>query len=474
MNRYPVQVWGPSYHDRSLPFSAQSTVNLWPSRPSQDARSIRALHPWPGARLFSAATTTNDSDDRGMGVLNGTLYKLSGATLESVNAGGDRTTIGTIPAGQGRCDFSTDGTNLIISTGAARYQYNGTTLSTITDASHEPGNTSTFLNRQMIYDGYSGSFWVADVDDPDNINALNFATAESRPDDSVAVYAFRNNMVYIFGTESLEGWYNDASASNPAYTRVDGSIHPVGLSSPYVLADDRRAVYFLGDDRNIYRLLDQDLTPITPIAMESFLESENLEDAFAFTIQYSNQYFYIITFPKANKTWGIPVLEPTNAFQLSSDLVRGRHLAGSYQYLYGKHLIGDYRSGDIYEWADNVYTDKGKPKLFERALGPINAEALGQTGAEITMNRFEFVMETGVGNTDVTNPQALLDVSFDGGNSWTNEQWVSMGEDGQQVVVRLDVVRTAKDIIPRIRVSDPAKLSLHSSAIHANIVKNAL
>lgn len=467
MRRFPVQVWGPSYHDRSLPYSAQSTINLYPGRPVDTARSIRALHYWPGALELSAGP----GSDRGMGVHKKELYKVSGTTLEKIDFAGARTSLGTV-SGTGRCQMASDGTNLVIATGEARYQYNGT-LSLISDASHEPGYSAAFLNRQMIYDGKDGSFWVADVNDPDSINALNFATAESRPDDSIAAYAFRNNMVFIFGEESVEGWYNDATASNPAYTRVDGSIHPIGAFTPWVVADDRRAMYFLGHDRHIYRMVDFDLQKITPVAMETFLETEDLTDSFGICINYGGQYHYILTCPNAGCTWGIPVQEPINAFKLSTGIHRGRYMMNDYAYCYGKHLVSDYRSGNVYELNEDTLTDNGETRLVERALGPINAEALGQTGAEITMNRFEYIMETGVGIGD-TPAQAHLDLSLDGGASWTNERWVSLGEEGQKATVRHDAVKTAKDIIPRIRITDPVKVSIHSSAIHARLTGSSL
>lgn len=409
--------------------------------------------------------------DRGMGIHVKEVYKVSGTTLEKIDANGVRTSIGSID-GSGRCVMASDGTNLVIATGDKRYQYN-TTLTEIADADHQAGNSVAFLNRQMIYDGDDGSFWVADVNDPDSINALNFATAESRPDDSLAAYSFRNNMVFIFGEESVEGWYNDATASNPAYTRVDGTIHPIGALTPWVVADDRRAMYFLGHDRHIYRMVDFDLQQITPVAMETFLEDEDLSGSFAHCINYGGQYQYILTCPNAGKTWGIPVRDPVNAYQLSTGLDRGRYLMNSYVYAYGKHLVADYRNGNVYQLDDNTFADNGEARLVERALGPINAEALGQTGAEITMNRFEYVMETGVGIGD-TAAQAQVDLSFDGGASWTNEIWVSLGEEGQKTVVRHDAVRTAKDIIPRIRVTEAVKVSLHSSAIHAKVVNNSL
>lgn len=462
MKRIPIQVWGPAYEDRSLPFSAQTTINLFPSRPSE-GRSIRALHSWPGAKPWSEGSGA----DRGMGKLGSTLYKVSGQTLYSIDANGVQTSIGTIP-GSGRCHLQGDGTHLIISTGTTRYQYDGTTLAEISDSDHEGGNVSAFINRQMVYDGISGRFWVADVGDPDSINALSFATGESNPDDTQAVYEFRQT-VKIFGSESVEPWYPDSSVTNPPLSRIDSAVRPIGITSPHCIADDKSYVYFLGHDRHIYRTVDIDLEQITPVAMENFLSEAELSDVYGCCMSFAGQWFYILTFPSANKTWAIPTSDPTNCFQLSTGLDRGRHLMNSYIYCYGKHLVSDYRNGNVYEWDAKTYTDNDEPILRERTLGPLNGEFLGLPGAEATMSHIEYVMETGVGNGDVLDPVIQCDISYDGGGSYTNERWLKLGQAGEKKSIRFNSVRTFEDAFPRIRLTQAVPLSLHSGAVYAKL-----
>ena len=461
--RIPVQIWGPAYEDRSLPFSSQSTINLFPSRPAE-GRSIRALHSWPGAKAFS---TGGSGVSRGMGEHVGVLYTVSGSSLYSISSSGVQTTIGTI-SGSGRCDMRSDGVNLIISTGSTRYQYNGTTLSEFTDVDHEGGNTAAYVNNQMVYDGLDGRFWVAEVSDPDNINALNFATAESNPDNTVAVHEFRL-IVRLFGSKSTEPWYNDGSTTNPPFSRIDSAVRPVGLGATYSIANDDSFVYFLSSDRQIYRTVDIDMERITPVQMESFLEEADISDAFGVCMFFASQSFYILTFPTSNKTWVIPTSDPANCFQLSTGLNYDRHLMNTYCYCYGKHLIGDYRNGNVYEWDADTYTDVGEKILRERTMGPLNGEGLELTGAEVTMSHMDYVMETGVGNASVLDPVIQCDISYDGGASFTNETWIKVGQNGIKKKVRHNSVRTFYDASPRIRCTEAVKISLHSSAIHVKL-----
>ena len=47
------------------------------------------------------------------------------------------------------------------------------------------------------------------------------------------------------------------------------------------------------------------------------------------------------------------------------------------------------------------------------------------------MYAFEVTCETGVGNGAVTDPQMMLRYSDDGGHTWSNEMWRSLGRVGE-------------------------------------------
>lgn len=455
MKTVPINVVGPAYEDGD--YSAQSTINLFPSRPIV-GRSVRKLDRWPGSKLFSTGSGACRSNAVEMDNL---VYFVAGTSLVSLDSLGNQTTLGTI-AGTGRCHLATDGTNVIISTGGKRYQYY-TTLTEITDPDHSPGNTSDFINSRMIYDAAGGQFQVADLTDPDSINSLNFATAESAPDDTVAVKTFRER-VFICGEKTIEVWYNDGSSDFPPFSRIEGSTHQFGLGAIHSLANDDSYVYLISSDRQVCRIADVEAQRFTPVAMEDFLESEKISDARGWCMSYAGQWFYCLTFPTANKSWVIPLLDPESAFQVSSDLSRGRHLADAYIYAFGKHLVVGYSDSSVYALTEGEYQDAGNNVLVERTLAPLNAEAFGAPGNELCINEFEMVMESGVGNVNVTDPVGIFDFSSDNGNSYTNEKWVKLGQDGIKQRVKYYLKQKFYDGAVRFRVVDPVNVSLHSAA----------
>ncbi len=420
---------------------------------------MRKLQRWPGARLRAASVGKN----RGNCVLMGNkVYTVNGSSLVSLDSGFNHSTIGEIDGG-GVCHLVTDGTNLIVSTGQKRYQYNGT-LTEITDGDHQAGNTATFINSRIAMDGNGGAFQVADIGDPDSINSLNFATAESAPDDTIAVKAFKQRLL-VFGTDTVEPWFNDGSSDFPPYSRIEGGIQQFGLGSVHSLANDESYVYLLSSNNHIYRLVDIEAQRITPVPMERFLEDNVTSDARGWCMSFAGQWFYVLTFPTAGKTWVIPLIDPASAFQISSDLVRGPHMASAYIHAFGRHLIIDRVTGGFYEWVVGEFQDAGNNVLVERAIAPLNGEAFGLTADELTMNQFSLVMETGVGNSAVPDPVGIFDLSVDGGNSFVNETWVKLGQDGLKKTVRYNKKKKFKDASVRFRVVDPIDVSLHSAAI---------
>ena len=152
-----------------------------------------------------------------------------GTTLNKVASDGTVTSIGTI-AGTGRCiltnqmGFTDDaGTShsevLVITTGASKpYTYDGTTLTLGTDADLPNAATSSYINRRVVYDGSGGDVAFPDLGEPLDQNSLNIIIAEAKPDDTKAVYAYKQQ-VYCFGESSIQPMYNSGTG-NPPYAFI--------------------------------------------------------------------------------------------------------------------------------------------------------------------------------------------------------------------------------------------------------------
>ena len=371
-----------------------------------------------------------------------------------------KTSIGTI-LGSNPCVFADDGNSMRIATGSRDYIYDGSTLAEITDPDLTPGNSVAYLNQQMINDSSGGQFQVSNVGDPDNIDALNVATAESAPDDTVRVYTF-NERLYLFGDRNnTEAWYNSGTG-NPPFDRIQGGTMNIAIGAVYSVAASAEFMYFFGFDKSVYRVSAYQAQKITPNAIANTFENfTTSSDARGYTLAFEGQYFYVLNFPTEGQTWCYS--EAGNAwFQLSTGADQSNYIGTSYAFCYGKHLIAN--AGDVRELDLDIYTSNGLPMIRERVSAPI----VDPTGQRIMMNRFQLIMEVGVGliSGQGVDPQIMFEASYDGGKSWTNESWIDIGRMSEgRIKVEWFNMASAYEIMVRFRVSDPVFISVHSAAI---------
>ena len=460
MPTIPINITGGSYKSRARALSKQVTKNFYPEvvdNPS--AKSQLVLHSFPGLTLFGTAAGVN----RGMFVHLGVLYKVTHTTLYSVNSIGVHTSLGTIP-GSGRCIFDGIGSNVVITNGDGKvYQYNGSTVTEITDPDLESPTSVDHLNNQIIYNGNGGRFATSDVGDATSIDALNYATAESDADDLVRPYVF-NERVYLFGDEVTEVWYNSGVGS-PPFDRIDGASIPIGLMARHSVSNNDKYMYFLGDDNEVYAVQGANATKVSDVSISRQIASYSVvSDANGWCFSMEGKNFYVLTFPSANKSFCYS--EGLFWFELSSGITDGRWRADSYAYAYRKHLVADYQNGNIYVLDIDAYTENGSVIERIRDTGPLHGGQIGAPGKKIEMDRFELIMETGVGliSGQGSDPVVMLQVSDDGGDTFSTEMWGKVGKMNKYTIVEWHALGSFYERIIRVKTSDPVFYSIHSAA----------
>lgn len=458
----PINLTGGTYPHRSLPLSAQATRNWWPQvQTDGGAKSQYILEATPGLTLFSSGVNPN----RGIFDHNGVLYQVEGNNLDSIDSAGNRTTLGPIP-GDGRCLFDALVNSVIIVTGGRVFEWDGSTLTEGTASQYETPNAVAVLNNQAIYDGDGSRFCVSDVGDPLTVNGLNYGSAESRPDEIVRPYSF-NQVVYMFGEETIEPYWNSGEG-DPPFDRLEGGILNVGLKALESVANNRNNLYFLGHDSQVYVLQESNILPITPQAItREFDNYSDSSDAIGWCMNYKGQEFYILTFPTANKTWAYP--EGGQWFELSSGTSEGKWLGEGYANCYGRHLVVDDRS-NVYYLNEDAFSDNGAAIKRTRDSAVIHGGLFGVPGRNITMNSLELIMQTGVGDLTTTDPKIMLSYSDDGGRTFSTERQGSVGSMGQfQKRIRWDSMGRFRERIIRIQTSDPVYYSIHAASAEIEI-----
>ena len=442
---------GQAYLHSDLRLSAQTCKNWYPEL-NKETSVIVSLQPWPGNKSFAATT----GDDRGTTFWNGLVYKVSGSTLCSVNAAGVSTVIGTV-GGLGRCDFPANTDYLVIVTSGLVYVYDGTTFTQNNSSELESPNYGDYLNNQWIYQGQNGRFGVSDAGDPFTINALSYASAESAGDPLVRPYVF-NQILYLFGTKTVEQWYN-SGAGDPPFDRIQQGIIQKGLGAADSVANNDRVIYFFGDDRLVYQLAGNGVLSITPPALaRTFQDYADPSNAVGFTLTLNGQEFYILHFPNEN-TWAFN--ETSGGwFELTIGANERPYPVTSHVYAFGKHLMAD--DGVLLELDDSLNTYNGLTVIKERTTGLISGEMLGNAfiGKRMFMSRMEVIGK--MKSPPSTAPLMMVDYSDDAGYTWSNPRFKPLSIDGNySSVLRLTQLGSFKDRVFRYRISDDMHMSLH-------------
>jgi hypothetical protein len=462
----PINITGGSFADRSRPLSSQETKNFYPQVVEQGKDQF-VLRSFYGLKNLGSATA---GKDRGMFKMNGVAYRVVGGTLYSFDSSGTHTSIGAI-AGSSRCVFATDGSNLVIVSNGSVYNYNGSTLSTVTDSNINGSKAVTYINNQFVYTK-DNLFIISNVGDPAAASGLNAANAESQPDNIVRAYAFQQT-VYMFGESSVEPYWNTGSG-NPPFERIDGQIFEVGCEALHSIAHTDNAIYWLGDDNAIYSATGGQRQRISTTAMSQEIEGlTGKSDAFAYTFTKDGLNFYVITFPAAEKTFCLnESLGDKGWFILSSGTLGKKYQGSSHVHLYNKNLIADYDNGNLYELDADTFTNNGEIIQRSRTTSSINGKILNAYGSRVQLSRIELFMEVGTGiiSGQGEDPKLIWEISYDGGRSWNNEGWTKIGRMGEHTRrVELFILKSFYDAIVRISITDPVMCEIYSASIDARV-----
>ena len=252
----------------------------------------------------------------------------------------------------------------------------------------------------------------------------------------------------------------------------------------------------------------------------------NMSDAVAYTYQQDGHAFYVLNFPSANTTWVLDVATGAwHERAYFNEGVFSRHRGNSQCNFLGNIVIGDHLNANIYTFDLTTYADNGTPQkwlrswralptgqnnlkrtaqhnlqiMFESGVGlsgtalpdvfgllltengnflttesgnfieistltpqDINSEVLLLEDGDFLITESDEYIEVLEGTTQGANPQAMLRWSDDGGHTWSNEHWVSIGRIGgygqRAIWRRLGMTMKLRDRVYEVFGTDPVKL----------------
>jgi len=452
----PFNIVGGTHENRSRPVSVQNTTNMYLQVNEYSDKKV-SLQSFPGLTTISTAAEDNE---RGSHIMNEVAYRVVGNSLYEVDSSGSHTQKGLI-TGSDRVIMENDGENLVIVSDKV-YVYSSFTgtFKENTNANLVNVLSVTIINNQFIYTTPDLSF-IAQPGLPFDVSGLDGVGAESSPDKLVRDYAF-NQTIYRFGTRTTEPWYNSGVGS-PPIDRIEGQQFSVGVGAIHTLANTDRALYWLGDDKAIYRVSGGSNERINDDAISNAIENmQKYDDALGYAITLQGQDFYIITFPSENKTYLLnEALGKQGWTNLSSTTQNLAYSATSAVEVYGKTFAcsgGKWQRLDL----DN-YTQDTEVMLRQRTTAIFQSKDFNLNSDSMVMSRLYLDVEQGVGliTGQGERPRLMVEVSIDGGRSFPHVAWMELGRLGEHTLrTEVDLMARGQSFIFRLNMSDPVPLTI--------------
>jgi len=358
---------------------------------------------------------------------------------------------------KGRVSMEDNGIQVVVVDGFKGFYYDANTkeVEQITNEAFYPASTVTYQDGYFLFDRKgTGQFFISELLDVD-FDPLDFATAEGQPDPLVAILSDHRE-IFLFGTETIEVWYNSGASDFP-FERNQGAFIEKGCGARYSVAKQNNTVYFIGSDLMVYQMTGYTPVRISTHAVEKTLKDVDLSDAFAYTYQDEGHLFYVLTIPSRDITWCFDI--STGAWHVRQSYQFGRHQSNNAIFFDSKTLVGDFQNGRIYQMAGNFYTDDGEPVVREFVLPTVN------NGREfLTVDSLEFDMGTGVGLISGQGDDPELRVYFSKDSGKTYSESFKRGRIGKvgEYLTRAKVNRfgAARQFTFKVEISDPIPIDI--------------
>ena len=514
---------GASYEAPSIYQDAQECINFFPEiDPTQKAgqRGVVALYPTPG---LVEELAFQSAEVRGMRALSGGQYLLVvvGNLVYSVSTTFVSTQVGTLTtvAGQVRITdnvTTNNGLTAYIVDGPNRYTWiaSSNTFATLppTDGLWTGATSTDTVDSYIIYNEPGTQNWAVTDLGLAVTTTGNYGSKDGSPDSLVALIV-DHRQVYLLGEVTTEVWVDVGNVISGLTTfpfqRISGTNMQHGCAAKYSIARFGESFMFVSKDTRGQAIIGAvngyQFVRTSTHAVEQTLIGVDLSTAVAYTYQMEGHEMYVVTFPAINLTWVYDLATQQWHKWLSWDNASGyyRHRSNCAALFMGKNLVGDYQNGKVYSLNNAVYTDNGatirrvrraihltsdlQRQFFEEfqiqfqpgvgLTGSMIAETIylqTQDGENlITENGNYLIADQKSEITQGSVPEAMLRWSNDGGSTWSNEHWVSIGKIGQyqnRAIWRR--LGWSRDRIFEVAITDPVKAVIISANLKASVGDN--
>lgn len=427
---------GPSYTSQSPFLNAERSVNWYlENEETGDGKSAAAAYETPGLSLY--ATTPGSSGVTSLLEVNGRCFaicrnSITVSLVEILSNG----TVNTIQSWSGQGVWNANQSSLVAGNnylmaiaGNVAYVYKFSTSAVTridTLMAVDAPLWAAFLDGYyVVLFANSNEFQISNLEDPTTWNGVDVAQVSVFPENVVSMLVDHREL-WMFGGGHTQVYYNDGAANFP-FSVIPGAFVEQGCCAASSPVRMDNSVFWLGADERgqgiAWRANGYVPMRISNHAVEyAWSQYSAITDAIGYSYQDQGHTFWVLYFPSGNATWVYDAA--TNQWH-ERQSNGGAHWSQCHAFAFGKHLVGDRQSGNVYEMSTSIYTDNGTAITRTRRAPWVSTEQEWIFHSQLQID-LEPALATGS-----DNPMVTLRWSDDGTKTWSNDHTCSAGMAGQ-------------------------------------------
>lgn len=311
-------------------------------------------------------------------------------------------------------------------------------------------NVTALLAGAPIQSDYSDGYFIVMFADSNKFQMSDILDGTTWPGLQVnAVSVFPENVtsiivshreLWVFGQFHAQPYQN--TGTDEIFDVIPGAMVDTGAIATFGRNLVDNTIFWISEDqrgaRQAWRASGYTPQRISTHAVEVALSSyANVPNMVSYSYQENGHLFWTLYVPGADCTWVYDVAESLwhkRAEWHQNTATWGPHRSWNHMYAFGKHLVGDWQTGILYEMSLDLYDDNGTAIRRLRRSPTLVNEMQFIYHSELTVD-----FATGLGpqpplvdgEGNPRPPQAMLRWSDDRGSTWSNEHVEGCGMAGQ-------------------------------------------
>ena len=431
---------GPSYSARSADVADEECINFFAETiETPGAQTQRSYFGTPGLGVF---TSLPDAPTRGQCYLGTREFVVSGSTLFEVYEDGHQDVRGDVGSdGQAVSISATNIQLLIVSAGRAFcFTLATNVLVEVTSLlAGVPMETKASDTYFIVCFVNSNKFQISEVLDGLTWPGIQVNAVSVFPENIIGIEVSHREL-WVFGSQHIQP-YQD-TGTDEIFDVIPGTLIDTGLISTFGKNLVDNTIFWISQDarggNQAWRANGYTPARISTHAVETALTSyDNVSSLVSYAYQDGGHLFWVLYVPGADCTWVYDVAEGLwhKRAQWNQDTAKWTpHRSWNHTYAFGRHLVGDWKTGNLYEMSLDLLDDSGLAIARDRRSPTVVSEMRWIYHNDITV---DFAPGLGPqpplvdGEGNPRPPQAMLRWSDDRGSTWSNWYTADCGFAGQ-------------------------------------------